>query len=83
MATKMKMMKLLQESRALDDLSRAQFASRPAAVYLTQLRPVSEPGHSRRKLIVAIDARDFSRLPDPVRITHLPTAASQSAAIQK
>jgi hypothetical protein len=73
----MKMLKLLQESRALDDLSRAQFTSRPAAVYLTQLRPVSEANRSKRKLIVAIDARDFSRLPDSVSITHLPSCSIQ------
>jgi len=65
MATKIKMLKLLQEADALAELD--QRPSRPA-LYMMQMRPRTfQPSLPRRRLPVRIDPRDYS-FPTPVQI---------------
>jgi hypothetical protein len=71
MATKMKLMKLLQEIRGMTDIVRRDPLPKPTALYLTHLRPHSaRPGSFRRRLIVTVDPKDHVPLPEPVKITH-------------
>ena len=76
MATKVKLMKFLQEMRGFTELGRRQFASKPSPLYLLQLRShLNETSRSRRRLIVTVDLRDTENIPHPVKITHLTPAA--------
>jgi hypothetical protein len=72
MATKIKLMKLLQEMRGLAELNRRHPAPRPSALYLLQLRShMAEASQSRRRLLVQIDLKDAIDLPHPVKINHV------------
>jgi len=72
MATKVKLMKLLQEMRGLAELNRRHPAPRPSALYLLQLRShMAETSQSRRRLLVRIDLKDAIDLPHPVKINHV------------
>ena len=75
MATKMNMLKLLQEVRGF-----AQFASRPAEprpagpLLLGFRGPSRRRRASRQKQILKIHMKEPTDIPHPVRITHLPVA---------
>jgi hypothetical protein len=72
MATKMKIMKLLQEMHAFAELERRHPASRTSPLFLLQLRShMAETSRSKRRLIVSIDLRDSLDMPDPVKINHI------------
>jgi hypothetical protein len=79
MATKVKLMKFLQEIRGLTEMRRRHPATKPSALYLMQLRShVAEASHARRKLIVTIDLKDCATLPHPVKIKYVrPTLAQE------
>ena len=79
MATKVKLMKFLQEIRGLTEMRRRLPAPKPSALYLMQLRShVAEASHARRKLTVSIDLKDSVTLPHPVKINHVkPTLTQQ------
>ena len=75
MATKVKMLKLLQEMRGLSELSRLQSAPKRSALYLMQLRThAARTARPKRRLVIQIDLRDTCELPDPVKITFLPSS---------
>lgn len=81
MATKIKLMKLLQEMRGLAELNRRHPAPRPSALYLWQLRShMAETSHSRRRLLVTIDLKESLDLPHPVKINHLTSQTSDEPA---
>jgi hypothetical protein len=72
MATKIKLMKLLQEIRGFADLSRHNFNPRPSPLYLLQLRShLAETSRSKYRLTISVDLKDTLSLPHPVKITHL------------
>lgn len=71
MATKIKLMKLLQEMRGLSEMRRWHRAPKPAALYLMQLRThVAETSNARRRLVISIDLKDTAAVPDSVTIRH-------------
>jgi hypothetical protein len=68
MATKIKMMKLLQEADALAEVDRRP--PRPA-LYMMQMRPRTfQPSLPKRRLPIRIDPRDYE-VPAPVQIVLL------------
>ena len=80
MATKVKLMKFLQEVRGFTEFSRRHFNPRPSPLYLLQLRShLNETSRSRRRLIVAIDLKDTVTLPHPVKIHHVKATAMDNA----
>ena len=65
MATKIKMLKLLQEADAMAEIDRRP--PRPA-LYMIQMRPRTfQPSLPKRKLPIRIDPEDYA-LPVPVKI---------------
>ena len=72
MATKIKLMKLLQEMHAFAEIGRRNPAPKPSPLYLMQLRShLVQTSRPRRRLAIRVDLRDSLDLPDPVKITHL------------
>lgn len=72
MATKIKLMKLLQEMRGFSEMGRRPSAHRPSTLYLLQLRShLTETSRSKRRLIVAVDLRDTLNIPHPVKINYI------------
>jgi hypothetical protein len=72
MATKIKLMKLLQEMRGFSELGRRHAPGRPSSLYLLQLRShLAETSKSRRRLIVTVDMKETTNIPHPVKITYL------------
>ncbi len=78
MATKMKMLKLLQEIRGFSEMTRVHPAPKPSALYLVQLRNRMADAHrpTKRRLAIRIDLKDVATLPSPVKITYLTPAAA-------
>ena len=72
MATKIKLMKLLQEMRGFSELGRRPSANRPSSLYLLQLRShLTETSRSKRRLVVSVDLRDTTDFPHPVKINYI------------
>jgi len=72
MATKIKLMKLLQEMRGFSEFGRRPSAPRPSSLYLLQLRShLAETSKSKRRLIVTVDMKDSTNFPHPVKINYL------------
>jgi hypothetical protein len=72
MATKIKMLKLLQEMRGFSELRRLQPAPKNSALYLMQLRTrIAEAHRPRRRMVITIDLQDVATLPTAVKIKHL------------
>jgi len=72
MATKMKIMKLLQEIRGFAQLTYRQPQDRQPGLFLIQLRShLQQATASRRRLIIPVDHQDPPDIPDPVKIVHL------------
>jgi len=72
MATKIKMMKLLQEIRGLAQITNRRPQPKPPGLFLMQLRThVLQASLPRRRLVIPIDLQDPPDIPNPVKITHL------------
>jgi hypothetical protein len=72
MATKLKLMKFLQEIRGYAEITNRRPMPRPAALYLMQLRAQAvEVAMPRRKLPITVDLKKNPDLPHPVKITHV------------
>jgi hypothetical protein len=72
MATKIKMLKLLQEQRGFAEMGWRHPAPKTYALYLMQLRSHGfEAGLPKRKLIIPVILKDSPDIPHPVKITHL------------
>ena len=84
MATKVKLLKLLQEMRGFAEFGRRHPAPRPSSpLYLLQLRShVSETSRTRLRLIVNVDPADSetTNIPFPVKITHVQPDAAKDAS---
>ena len=66
-------MKMLQEIRGFSEIARRHPSPKAPALYAIQLRThLYESTSPRRKLMISVDLRDTSPVPDPVKITHLP-----------
>ena len=72
MATKINLMKLLQEMNAFAELGHRHPTPRPSPLFLVQLRThLAETSRSRRRLVVSVDLKDSLDIPHPVTINHI------------
>ena len=72
MATKIKLLKLLQEMHAFAEIGRRHPLPKPSPLFLWQLRShLAETSRPKRRLMVSVDLKDSLDLPHPVRITHV------------
>jgi hypothetical protein len=72
MATKIKLLKLLQEMHAFAEISRRHPAPRSSPLLLLQLRShMAETSRPKRRLIVSVDLKDSLDMPHPVQINHV------------
>jgi len=77
MATKIKLMRLLQEIRGHAQITNRRPAPRPSALYLMQLRERAAQSHrSRRRLALATDFQESNDTPLPIKIHHIKTDES-------
>jgi len=71
MATKIKMLKLLQERNGFAELNRKP-GQKPSALFLMQLREhMFHTTQPRRRLIIRIDPKQNPCIPSPVKILHV------------
>ena len=73
MATKMKLLKMMQEDKGLAQITNRRPAPRPPVLYLMQLReqkPVS-PDIPKRRLVVSAESADPSTVSFTIRINHI------------
>jgi len=74
MATKDKLMRLLQEVRGLAEMRRPHPAPKSSPLFLLQLRShINDLSRSRYRLVISVDAEEAVQFPEPVQITHLKT----------
>jgi hypothetical protein len=72
MATKIKMMKLLQEIRGMAQITNRRPQPKPPGLFLMQLRShVMQATIPRRRLVIPVDLQEPPDIPHPVKITHL------------
>jgi hypothetical protein len=72
MATKIRMMKLLQEIRGLAQITNRRPQPKAAGLFLMQLRAhVAHATYQRRKVIIPIDLKEPPDIPHPVKIRHV------------
>src|ERR1039457_162916 len=72
MATKDKLMRLLQEMHGLGEVRRPNPVPKHSPLFLTQLRShMSQTSRPRHRLVINVDVKDSLGFPDPVNITHL------------
>jgi hypothetical protein len=77
MASKIKMMKLLQEYRGFAEMDQRPAPQSPLALPVPQLRPrIFQPSLPKRKLNIRVDPRDYVPNPKPVEIIFLTPAPS-------
>ena len=69
MATKMKLIKMLQEVKGIAQITNRKPAPRPPFLYLVQLRSQSGPAETPRRRL-AIEAEAL-RPPLPIKIDHI------------
>lgn len=75
MATKVKIMKMVQEIRGLAELATLQPAPKASTLYLMQLRSRQMAERNvRHHLAIRFDLNEMTTLPDPVKITFLPAS---------
>ena len=69
MAAKLKLMKYLQEARALADITNRRPMPRSPMLYLIQLRSQThELSPPKRQLVISVDLNGDSETPQPVKI---------------
>lgn len=74
MATKVKLMKLIEEIRGYAQVTNRRPAPRPPVLYLMELREhASQVSAPKRKLDVISDSRENPNIPMPIKITHVAT----------
>ena len=73
MATKVKMMRFLQEIRGLTELGRRYpTPTKASPLFLLQLRShMAETSHSKQRLVITVDLKDQPDIPHPVGIRHV------------
>ncbi len=72
MATKMKIMKLLQEIRGFAEITNRRPQPRSPGLFIVQLRShMLQTTGPRRKRNIAIDMLNHPDIPSPVKITHV------------
>jgi hypothetical protein len=78
MATKMKMMKFLQEVRGMADIADPGHLPKPTALYLAQLQShMRTARRPKRRFIIPITLQNATDIPNPVKITFLAPIATE------
>jgi len=82
MATKVNLMKLLQEIRGFGEFGKRNPAPRRSPLYLLQLRShVHEASGGKRRLTIMIDPKDVFTLPNPVKINFIKTPQPEESTV--
>jgi hypothetical protein len=82
MATKIRMMKLLQEIRGLAQITNRRPQPKSAGLFLMQMRAhVAHATYQRRKLVIPIDLKDPPDIPHPVKIRHVKEHSSGTISV--
>ncbi len=77
MATKIKVLKMLQEVRGYAQITNRRPTPRLPLLYLMQLRAhPAPPDLPRHRLTIETDARAFANGPLPIKINHIKTDTS-------
>ena len=72
MATKDKLMRLLQEVRGLAEITRRQPAPKASPLFLMQLRShLNSSSRPRYRVCISGDSSEAAHFPHPVKITHV------------
>ncbi len=72
MATKIRIMKLLQEMKGFAEITNRRPQSRSPGLFMLQARsPVLRAAPPRRKRTLTINMQDRPDIPNPVKITHV------------
>ena len=83
MATKVRLMKLLQEMRGFAEITNRRPLPKPPVLFLMQLRShAAEAASPRRKMVITIDMQENPDIPHPVKITVLRPNRPGPAAIE-
>ena len=78
MATKIKLMKLLQEMHAFAELGRRPPGTKQSPLFLLQLRShMAETSRAKGRLLVSVDLKDTLEMPHPVKINHIKTGSDK------
>ncbi len=82
MATRMKMLKLLQEMRGFAYVTNRRPLSRQAGILAMQLRSHLLTATARKeKRVLSIAMQDLPDIPNPVKITHLQSDGQPAATL--
>jgi hypothetical protein len=77
MATKVRIMKMLQEIRGLAQITSRRPPAKLPGLFLMQIRSNnSRPGPHRKKVVIPVALKDPPDIPHAVKITYLPTKES-------
>jgi hypothetical protein len=79
MATKMKLLKMMQEVKGIAQITNRRPAPRPPLLYLMQLRSQVAPTNTPRRRVV-IEAAALTA-PLPIKINHIKTDKSAAAVM--
>ena len=71
MATKMKLLKMLQEVKGMAQVTNRRPAPRPPLIYLMQLRSQNAVAQQPRRRLAIEKATDASHVPLPIKINHI------------
>ena len=82
MATRIKILKLMQEIHGFARITHRRPQPRPPGLFLMQLRSHGTPPVlPKRKLHIAIQMQELPDLPHPVKITHLKESSMRVVVI--
>ena len=71
MATKMKLLKMLQEVKGLAQITNRRPAPRPPVIYLMQLRTQNAATQQPKRRLAIEKGTDTSHVPLPIKINHI------------
>ena len=71
MATKMKLLKMLQEVKGLAQVTNRRPAPRPPMIYLMQLRSQNATTQTPKRRLAIEKGTDTTHVPLPIKINHI------------
>ena len=75
MATKIRIMKMLQEIRGLAQITSRRPPAKMPGLFLVQMRSQARRTPARKKVIITVDIKEPADIPHEVKITHLKVAS--------
>jgi hypothetical protein len=83
MATKVKILKMLQEMKGLAEITNRRPPPRLPGLFLVQMRShLVQTTGARRKRTIAIDVQELPEISHPVKINHVQANASPAASMR-